>query len=78
MKPKRGDIVEVRFDDHTLNGDKVTGCTAYGRVHSFTKRKLTIDCWHLSKGSDRTPVDDTECFTILRAAITGIWRLKRA
>lgn len=67
-----GDIVEVTFEDHCLNSDDISICTAYGRIHINTEKQLTIDTWHPACGQDRELKDDTECFTIMQSSILEI------
>lgn len=43
-KFKKGEIVAVRFDDHS-EGEDIADIIVYGRVLSYTSRKLVIETW---------------------------------
>lgn len=77
-RPKVGDVVCVTFWDHVQNADDLFLCRAYGRIHAITRDKITIDTWHLAHDEHRELKDDTECFTLLRSAITSLDILEAA
>lgn len=67
-----GDVVEVIFDDHIMNSDKIHKYTAYGRIHIINDKQITIDCWHPVTDGPRVLKDEVECFTLMRRAVYEI------
>ncbi len=71
MKIRRGQIVEVVFDDHADGGNVPLGFVAYGRVMAVTRASITIGSWIYAK--HRTKLDiNVERRVIVRSAIKSI------
>lgn len=65
---KLGDIVEVRFWDHCMNGGECE-CVVWGRLASQNRLKLEITTWELQSHSEKDREQNREFFTILRKVI---------
>ena len=68
---KVGDIVEIRFIDHT-SGDSLLEFLVWGRLSKKTRTQLTIQCWSYP---DINEVDhNTEGYTIHRKSVLAARR----
>lgn len=64
--------VDVEFVDHTA-GPHTYKFIVSGRIAAVTKTSVSIDCWRYASPKRRYD-DNVTRFTILRAAITRVWK----
>ncbi len=77
MTLRRGQIVAVEFLDHVANASRPLKFVVYGRLAGITRTALSVDSW--TYADRRLPADsNVERRTIVRAAITKIWILRKA
>lgn len=74
---RKGQLVEVTFYDHVQHGKRPLRCVVYGKLSVVAPKSLTVDCWMLSSGSKAARENNVERFTIVRAAIEKVTRLRR-
>lgn len=77
MKLKRGDLVEVHFLDHVCTTGGVglpIKCRAIGEVLHTDKKAIYIASWLTEELND---VDNMDSHTILKTAISKIYKLKK-
>lgn len=72
----KGTLVEISFLDHVETEAPPWEFVVCGRVKAVDRRSVTVDVWRYA---DEHELDRTNVvsFTIVRAAITGWWRLSR-
>jgi hypothetical protein len=71
MKP--GDIVEISFWDHCMNGEECE-CKVWGKVETLNRLKVELTTWELQTESEKDRESNREFFTILRKVIIG-WKV---
>ena len=65
---KKGDLVEVTFWDHCMNGE-VCECKVWGKLEDANRLRLEITTWELQSHSEKDREQNREYFTILRKVI---------
>lgn len=71
MKP--GDIVEISFWDHCMNGEEFE-CRVWGKVEVVNRLKVELTTWEVRTADEKVREANREFFTILRKVIIG-WRV---
>jgi len=75
MSIRRGQIVEVDFQDHA-EGSKSMRFVVYGRIVSITRKAIAVECWgYRNKRAKRDA--NSQTYTIVRGAIHKITQLAR-
>ncbi len=75
--PRKGDIVEVEFWDHT-GGDEPLLFKVWGRLAKVTKLSYNIHHWAYANPEDYESNDpNIEQVSILKRAVVHIWKLYR-
>jgi len=74
--PCVGDVVEISFDDHCEDSDKVLPFVVYGVVSKVNTRTLAINSWCNAKHPSRID-HNVKTFAISRGSVTGVEVLKR-
>lgn len=77
MKPRKGDLVCVEFDDHVRDGDELIRFAVYGRVLNITRHAITVAVWEYAD-PDTPPDDNVDRYTIARKAIADVSLMVRA
>lgn len=75
MRVRKGWIVAIAFDDHSEDGESSMPFIVFGRIHSSTKKDITVDCWAHKKDTADSDRSQVKCYTIVKKAITNFTRL---
>lgn len=78
MKLKKGDLVEVHFLDHVCTTGGVASpikCRAVGEVLHSDRKAIYLASWLTEEPND---VDNMDSHTILKTAISKIYKLKKS
>lgn len=65
---KKGDLIEVTFWDHCMNGDACE-CKVWGKLEDANRLRLEITTWELQTKDQKARDHNREYFTILRKVI---------
>jgi hypothetical protein len=65
---KQGDLVEVLFWDHCMNGDPME-CKVWGKVEYLSRAHVEITTWELQTKSAKEKENNREFFSILKKVI---------
>jgi hypothetical protein len=77
VKPRKGDLVRVEFDDHVRDGDELIRFAVYGRVLNITRHAITVAVWEYAD-SNTPPDDNVDRYTIARKTIADVSLMVRA
>ena len=77
MKPSKGDLVRVEFDDHVRDGDELIRFIVYGRVLNITRHAITVAVWEYAD-PNVPPDDNVDRYTIARKMIADVSLMVRA
>lgn len=75
-KPKRGDLVEIVFDDHVEDDDCLLRFRVVGYLAQLTRYKCVVNCWFYDDDPSHSD-GNVKMFTISRRDVVRINRLTR-
>ena len=76
MAIRKGDLVQVDFDDHVEDDDKPCRCIVWGRVHKVDRKYYVVDSWALVDCSEAEEQHNNKRFVILKPVIHSIKKLR--
>lgn len=65
---KQGDLVEITFLDHCMNGGPCE-CKVWGKVEDLNRLRVELTTWELQTDDEKDRESNREFFTILRKVI---------
>jgi hypothetical protein len=65
---RKGDLVEIRFWDHCMNGAPCE-CKVWGKVESAGRAHIELTTWELQTDDQKERDHNREFFSILRKVI---------